>query len=200
MWITRSSWLLPCLLAGLSVAASSCNKADEPAGKAEQNESKEPAPEQKPDPVAPEPEANRPADPLQLGEEPTVVFGPDGGLEAPLHWKVGESVVAISAAPAQDLDGKGPSLSILASIDEAQPAAVASCAMPDAAAKGFVDIMKRGDSIHIRCVTPPAGEATGDTKAVRLSFDTATKSLKESGSYEGEGIVDPDTIDLDEGE
>jgi len=62
-----------------------------------------------------------------------------------------------------------------------------------------VEALRRGPFLHVLCITPPSDLGKGATNAIRLRYSPADNRLVQSGTYSGEGIVDPDTIELDEG-
>ncbi|MCP4445548.1 MAG: hypothetical protein GY811_09430 [Myxococcales bacterium] len=145
---------------------------------------------------APVPDAQGPT---VLSETSTVLL--DTKTDTAARWTVTDTDIRLRAAFAKNSeDAAKRDATIYAKVGETPEAEVLSCKamlMEDAPR---IEAMLRGDHLHLLCITPPAGGRLGFTDALRVTFDPAKLALTETGSYGGEGIVDPDTIDLDEGE
>lgn len=145
---------------------------------------------------APEIDAQGPA---VVAETPTTLLDVNGSTEA--QWIVTDTDIRLRAEFAKGSEGKEKrDATVYATVGETKEAEVFSCMAMLVAGEPRVDVLLRGDHVHVMCINPPHGENVGFTDAKRVTFDQAKMALTETGSYGGEGIVDPDTIDLDEGE
>jgi hypothetical protein len=147
----------------------------------------------------PEPPAIDAQGPAQLGETPTILLDSTSTSEA--TWTVTDTEIRIRASFAQGSESAAKrDAAIFATVGESPEAEVFACKKMLMEGKPRIEALLRGDNVHLLCINPPLGESTGFTDGMRLGLDPAKMTLAETGSYGGEGIVDPDTIDLDEGE
>lgn len=184
------------LLAGAAAIASS------PACKA-----KEKAPEgevvtQPPatDPLpTPEPPSIDAQGPTALSETPTILLDSASATQA--TWTVTDTEIRLRASFAKGSESAAKrDAAVYATVGESAEVKVFACKEMLVEGMPRIEALLRGDNVHLLCINPPLGESTGFTDGMRLGFDPAKMALAETGSYGGEGIVDPDTIDLDEGE
>lgn len=138
-----------------------------------------------------------------LTDEAHIAYRADTGEQKPATWTIEGTDIALRVAPLGD-DGSGFVVGqIMAKVGdgvEAQETGIYSCKSLSKAAGGYVDFMLRAGKLHIRCINPAVDQEPGDTEAGRFDFDSSSDAIVAAGNYSGEGIVDPDTIDLDEGE
>jgi hypothetical protein len=197
---------LPLLLLALLPSTLGCKKQDDkdkpaPASPAEYRaqppKSAEPAKET-PSPIPPS--AATPLTATPLSEKPLIIYSSDTQEMVAGSWEI-EGVKITLRPEAVKLDDKelGPILNarVVALIGDVEQE-VYICKALDPAAGGYIDLMLRDDKLHIRCVNPPHSQDVGTTTAGRFGFDSNKEKLVASGSYSGDGIVDPDSLDLDE--
>ncbi len=169
-------------------------KAKEKAAKGEP--STEPAVTNPPTPEPPSIDAQGPA---VLSETPTILLDSTTANEA--TWTVTDTEIRFRAAfekRSESAPKRGAK--IFATVGESPESEVFACKDLVMEGKPRIEALLRGDHVHLLCINPPLAESTGFTDAKRLALDPAKMALTETGSYGGEGLVDPDTIDLDEGE
>lgn len=154
-----------------------------------------PVTEPVPTPKAPAPDAKGPA---IVGEIPTILLDTKSSTEA--QWTVTDTPIRLRAEFKGNENAEKRDATVYATAGETEETEVFTCQAMLIAGEPRVEVLLRGDHMHVLCITPPHGENVGFTDAKRVTFDQAKMALIESGSYGGEGIVDPDTIDLDEGE
>jgi hypothetical protein len=161
--------------------------------------SKSEAPPKKPEEAPPT--AARPIPATDLSERPLHLFRADTAATMSGSWHIAGTTVSLRAEPTKkDGDTKSFDVRIIAAIAGASDQEVFACKALRADAAGRVEALLRGDKVHLLCINPPHEQDKGATEAVRLAFDDTKQELTPSGSYNGEGVVDPDTIDLDESE
>ncbi len=137
------------------------------------------------------------AEPPVLGETPLVLL--DSTTAVTAQWAVTDTNIRVRAAFAEGTEGAtNRDATVYATVGEAEETKVFSCKKLEIASGPRVEAMLRGEHMHVLCINPPAGESKGATDAIRLQFSPSKTALVESGSYSGEGVVDPDSIDLDE--
>lgn len=137
--------------------------------------------------------------PAALGETPTILLDSTNGTEA--AWTVTDTEIRLRADFAKGTESAPKrSATVFATVGESPESEVFACKDMLMEGKPRIEALLRGDNVHLLCINPPLGESTGFTDGLRLALDPAKMTLAETGSYGGEGIVDPDTIDLDEGE
>lgn len=189
----------PVLLLALSTFVGStvaCKAKDDGSGAGSGEQPPKTKSEPAPPDLAPVPDARGLA---VLGETPFVLLDSTTSTEA--QWTVTDTNIRLRAAFAEGSETAAKrDANVYATVAETKETEIFSCKAMEMAGQPRVEAMLRGDHMHVLCINPPAGENLGFTDAVRLTFSPATVTLVESGSYGGEGIVDPDTIDLDEGE
>ena len=184
------------LLASAALTLSAACKAQETSSDNEATSDKPPVA----DPVQPEPAPVPDAQgPAIVGETPTTLLDTKGSTEA--LWTVTDTDIRFRAAFAKGGEAAAKrDATVYATVGETKEAEVFSCKAMLIAGEPRVDVLLRGDHMHVLCINPPQGENPGFTDAKRVTFEQAKMALTETGSYGGEGLVDPDTIDLDEGE
>jgi hypothetical protein len=156
------------------------------------------APKKEPPPAPPD-AAPAPSPAQTLAETPLQLFSASDGKNAQCEWKIaGESVVFSTEATRADGAPTRYAVKVLAAISGDEAEEVFSCESLIANSQGRVEALLRGDKVHILCINPPAGKDKGNTQAIRFEYAKDQRGLEQSGSYSGVGVVDPDTIDLDE--
>lgn len=155
------------------------------------------------------PEAQEPTEPVMdatpegvaLDETPFTLLRADSGQSQSATWVVGDATISLRAALVDQGKPNQPRRAeVYASWDEIVDRVVFTCQALDPKAGAYVQLLRRGDNMHVLCVNPPLAAAAGFTDAGRFAFDAQEQKLVSTGTYGGEGIVDPDTIDLDERE
>ena len=135
--------------------------------------------------------------PTALGE--TILLDNATAVEA--TWTVIDTEIRLRASFAKGSESAAKrDATIYATVGESPEAIVFACKEMLVEGMPRIEALLRGDNVHLLCINPPLGESTGFTDGMRLGLDPAKMALAETGSYGGEGIVDPDSIDLDEGE
>ncbi len=152
------------------------------------------------EPVVPTPAPPSDAQgPAILGETPIVLLDTTSTNQA--QWTVTDTEIRLRAEFAKGSEKAAKrNATVYATVGETKEVKVFSCKAMRIAGEPRVEVLLRGDHMHVLCINPPHGENIGFTDAKRVTFNPAKMALTETGSYGGEGIVDPDTIDLDEGE
>ncbi len=146
----------------------------------------------------PQPEIDA-APPPTLSETPLVLL--DSTTATTAQWTVTDTNIHVRAAFAEGTEGATKrDVTIYAAVGEAEETEVFSCNALNIESGPRVEALLRGEHMHVLCINPPAGENKGSTDAIRLQFAPGETALVETGSYGGEGVVDPDSIDLDEGD
>lgn len=182
------------------VALAACGKSPAPAGPAQ--EAAAPAEAEPPAPLA-EPDAGASAAGASDAEaeadsHPWVtLFHTDTRKSTPYTWKPGKIAIVFTATPATARDGMIP-VSVRAAVGRKRAVEVFRCEGLDATAGATADVLIHQGYAHVRCLNPRQVDDPGAMEALRLRFDARGKKLVAAGTYGGEGIVDPDTIDLDE--
>jgi hypothetical protein len=125
------------------------------------------------------------------------LFHTDTRKSTPYTWKQGKIAVVFSVAPAAAKDGKIP-VSVQAAVGRKRAVEVFRCEGLDATMGASADVLIHEGYAHVRCLNPAHVDDPGAMQALRLRFDAQGKKLVPAGTYGGEGIVDPDTVDLDE--
>jgi len=147
-------------------------------------------------PVAVVPDAREMA---RLSETTRILLDASGST--PAQWPNGDTTIVVRAAFTEQSEDKADrDATIFATVGDAAEAKVFECKSMHMVGQPRVEALLRGDHMHLLCINPPAGDNKGFTDALRVTLSPAKTTLVESGTYGGEGIVDPDTIDLDEGE
>jgi hypothetical protein len=185
------------------VALGACGKS-QPAPAAPREET--PAEPEPPAPLAePEPsaagasgaEAGASEEPATDGHPWVTLFHTDTRKATPHTWQQGKTAVVFTARPAAAKDGMIP-ISVRAAVGRKRAVEVFRCPGLDAATGATADVLIHQGFAHVRCLNPPHVDDLGTMEALRLRFDARGKKLVPAGTYGGEGIIDPDTIDLDE--
>lgn len=189
------------------VALGACGKS-QPAPAAPRQEAAAPAEPAPPAPLA-EPEAEPSAagtsgaeagasdEPATDGHPWVTLFHTDTRKTTPHTWKQGKTPIVFTARPAAARDGMIP-ISVLAAVGRKRAAEVFRCEGLDATTGATADVLIHQGFAHVRCLNPPHVGDRGAMQALRLRFDARGKKLVPAGTYGGEGIVDPDTVELDE--
>lgn len=172
---------------------------------------KDRSPPQKEQPVAPEPAAEipplamehdaKPAEPqpTPITELPFVLFEAATGNGRVASWRHDNQLIVIRTLATRHPDGKLYRVEVVADArDDREQQELSVCSDLRVDAAGRVELSLRGDYLHLLCINPPLNDEPGWTEAVRLRFRPETGELHEANRYSGEGIVDPDTLDLDE--
>jgi len=192
------------------VALGACGKS-QPAPAAPRQEAAAPAEPAPPAPLA-EPEAEPSAagtsgaeagapgasdEPATDGHPWVTLFHTDTRKTTPHTWKQGKTAIVFTAKPAAARDGMIP-ISVLAAVGRKRAVEVFRCEGLDATTGATADVLIHQGFAHVRCLNPPHVGDRGAMQALRLRFDGKGKKLVPAGTYGGEGIVDPDTVELDE--
>jgi hypothetical protein len=165
------------------------------------------ATEQTPEPVATTQnldDASAPEEvaPPKLTETAQVLFEAATESSHPLQWELAGEVIPLRAE-ATKLEGDAPSYDarVMAQIKgDEEESEVFTCKGLKASAMGRIDLVLRGDKLHVLCIHPVMGDDPGSTEAARFAFDLGTRAFSPAGTYGGDGSLDLDSIDLDEGE
>jgi hypothetical protein len=145
--------------------------------------------------------ADAPAPP-KLTEKAQTLFASATEIASPLQWQLTGEAIALRAEVTK-LEGDATSFDakVMAQIQGAEgESEVFACNALKAASNGRIDLVLRGDKLHILCIHPVQGEDQGSTDAARFAFDLGKREFAAAGTYGGDGTLDLDTIDLDEGE
>ncbi len=137
----------------------------------------------------------------KLTETPQSIFEAAKATTQPLRWEIsGEQITFRAEATKIESEVTAYDLKVFVQIKGSEETMFFECGSLYAAAQGRSDLVLRGDKVHALCINPPEGKSTGTTNAKRFAFDLGKRTLSESGSYGGNGTLDIDSIDLDEGE
>ena len=121
-----------------------------------------------------------------------------------LHWTVKGEEIAIRTESVAAVNKENGELSyelqLFATIGETEDAQFFQCKGLKAASSARADLVLRGDMLHVLCVNAALGDDPGTTDAGRFALDLGKRVLVPAGTYGGDGSLDLDTIDLDEGE
>lgn len=189
--LTHATLLSILLLPGCKDKAPD-DQAQEPAGEASNTVVPEPEPE-----PAPAPDAQVP----KLSETAISIFEAQENLTKPLEWHLlGERIALRAEAKLSEGATVSYDAKLFAQIKGAEETELHSCKALTVAAQGKMDLVLRGDKLHVLCINAAQAEDPGSTDAKRFSFSLDTLKIEPSGSYGGDGSLDLDTIDLDEGE
>lgn len=147
-------------------------------------------------PIEPEPEV-----PSKVSEHPMTIFEAASQKVVAVQWQISEEVISFRA-DAKRLEGEVMryDVHLMAQVAGGDETTLFSCKALKATSLGRMDLILRGDKLHVLCITPVQAEERGTTDAARFAFDLGQRALLASGTYGGEGDLDLDTIDLDEGE
>lgn len=74
------------------------------------------------------------------------------------------------------------------------------CELPKTAKSGAEIVVGADGAAHVICTKGPEDELPGFMEGKRLQWNDDRSQLLESGSWAGEGVVDVDSLELDEGE
>lgn len=122
------------------------------------------------------------------------LFHTDTRKSTPHTWNPGKIAIVFTARPAAARDGMIP-VSVLAAVGRKRAVEVFRCEGLDATTGATADVLIHEGYAHVRCLNPAHVDSPGEMQAQRLRFDARGKKLVPAGTYGGEGIVDPDTID-----
>lgn len=136
-------------------------------------------------------------EPAQDSHPWVTLFHTDTRKSTPYTWTQGKTAIVFTARPAAARDGMIP-VSVQAAVGRKRAVEVFRCAGLDATMGATADVLIHEGFAHVRCLHPPHIGSPGAMEALRLRFDARGKKLVPAGNYGGEGIVDPDTVDLDE--
>lgn len=143
----------------------------------------------------------------KLSETPSSIFQAQTNSTQILGWAIhGEEIIlrAESSAAAEN-NAADPSYDLqiftaLVGAEDTEDTRLYQCKGLRALASGKAELVLRGDMLHVLCVNAPLRKDPGSTDAGRFAFDLGRRILLPKGSYGGDGSLDLDTIDLDEGE
>jgi hypothetical protein len=155
--------------------------------------------------VAPPEPAPAPAPDAQeipkLSETAISIFEAQENLTKRLEWHLlGEEIALRAEANLSTGATASYDARLFVQIKGSEETELHSCKALTASAQGKMDLVLRGDKLHVLCINPPQAEDPGSTEAKRYSFNLGELKIEPSGSYGGDGSLDLDTIDLDEGE
>jgi hypothetical protein len=158
-------------------------------------------------PTTGEPETPEPVLPTdaqaitKLSETAISIFEASTNQTQPLEWHLhGESIALRVEAKLSEGASASYDTMLFAQIKGAEEVELFSCKSLAAAAEGRMDLTLRGDMLHVLCINSAQAEDPGATDAKRFGFNLGKRLLEAAGSYGGDGTLDLDTIDLDEGE
>jgi hypothetical protein len=152
-------------------------------------------------------DSDKPAAPIDaqsiptLSEQAIAMYQTSTNSVQPVHWKrKGEEIaLRVEAGLATGTTGTYDA-KIYALVPGAEDLPFFECKGLRAVASGRIDAVLRGDMLHVLCINAAQAEDPGTTDAGRFDFDLGTRLLTPAGTYGGDGSLDLDTIDLDEGE
>lgn len=137
----------------------------------------------------------------KLSESAISIFQAASNTAQPLQWELKGEEISLRAET-NLLAGKTDSynVKVFAQIKESEETELFACKGLHASTSGRVDLVLRGDKLHVLCVNSALEEDPGSTDAARFAFDLGKRVLEPAGTYGGDGSLDLDTIDLDEAE
>lgn len=140
----------------------------------------------------------------KLSELPSSIFLAHDSSTQLLHWQVQGEDIAIraeaTAMPNEKAADLRYDLKLFASLTGVEEAEFFECKGLRALASAKADLVLRGDMLHVLCINAAVSEDPGTTDGGRFALDLGKRALVPKGTYGGDGSLDLDTIDLDEGE